>query len=173
MHSDIPDTDGDCLPDGDDPCPNDPTNNCDEEECDELKSCETARMYGNHTFVTDEDELSIGSLWGWAQKMTEGDGEYKFPFWAAAGQNDTSKGYLVGYVYVNVDGSDVEVSIDVCEDVELNVSHIYISNDKPTNTAPGSYGNTDDDPEDEKTYDFDIDGDFWLIVHAEVCPGDD
>lgn len=130
--------------------------------------CETAFMAYGTTFV----ELGIGNNWGWAYNYTGGDGSFSYNLHAAAGQNDTSRGYVAGVVTVTVDGEDVTVEIDMNEGYTLQRTHIYLSDSAPTTTAPGQYGNTDASPNPTyESYDltYSGDGNFWIIVHAETC----
>lgn len=144
---------------------------------DIVEGCETAFMYGNRTFLADGDDLTIGNNWGWAHTAdVSQDGGFTRQLWAAAGQNDRSKGYYVGDVHVVIDGTNVQVTIDAFGGNTLTETHIYLSDDAPTTNAPGQYGNTDENPSDGKIYNFTYEGEddnFWIIVHAEVCPTED
>lgn len=175
------DDDGDGVPNEDDECPNTPPNTpVDDDGCPiddngngNGDDCETAIMFGNHTYLNDEDDLTIGNNWGWAQEFVEAeDGEYTFAIHAAAGQNNyEDNGWLAGEVTVTIDGENVEVAIVMEDDVDLEEVHIYFENEAPDTTAPGQYGNTDEDPDDDgETYNFtDADGSFWLVVHTVAC----
>jgi hypothetical protein len=130
--------------------------------------CETAFMAYGTTFV----DLGIGTNWGWAYNYSGGDGTFSYNLHAAAGQNDTTRGYVAGVVTVTVDGEDVTVEIDMHEGYTLQATHIYLDDAQPTTTAPGQYGNTDEDPNTTyESYDltYSGDGNFWIIVHAETC----
>jgi hypothetical protein len=153
------DTDGDGTPDY-----------CDDDYTD-LKNCETAFMVGNRTLIS----LDLGDKrWGWAEYFEGENGVYVHDVYAGAGQNDLSKGTLVGQVTLTVSAGNVAVKYMVNSGVINNVTHIYFSDDNaPTTTAPGQYGNTDNaDYTGSKTWNFNYsnDGDFWIIVHSEVCP---
>ncbi|MEP6262932.1 MAG: hypothetical protein ABJ092_15255 [Gillisia sp.] len=132
--------------------------------------CETAFMFGNKTFY-GAGSLNIGNNWGWALYYTGGEGSFSKTLWAGAGKNNTSKATAVGTVTTTISGNDVTVRIDMAPGYEdaLNVTHIYFSSVAPTTAAPGQYGNTDDNPYDGKEYPFVRNGNFYLIVHAEVC----
>ncbi len=158
---DFIDTDGDTIPDF-----------CDSEDPD-LEGCETAFMVGNTTLIS----LDLGNKrWGWAEFFDDADGVYVYDVYAGAGQNDLSKGTQVGTVSLDVSGNTVSVTINLNSGVVANVTHMYFSdNTAPTTTAPGQYGNTNEtDFTGSRTSNFNYsgDGDFWLIVHAEVCPNE-
>lgn len=152
------DSDGDCIPDDDDDCPNDPENECE-------ITCETSFMRGDFDFLTEGD---FGNdRWGWAEEFTnEGDGDYTYEIYAAAGQNDITKGDLIGYVYLTADGDDFTLVVDYNDDVEVNDLHVYIGNAPLSTNAPGQFDNQDD----SMTYEWtDADGNFWFAVHSESC----
>jgi len=175
------DADGDGVPDGCDICPgyddyldtdmDGIPNGCDQDVPPTLKDCETAFMMGNNTLIS----LNLGNKrWGWAEYFDAADGSYTHDIYAGAGKNDISKGTLVGQAKLIVAGGDVQVEITLNAGVMINVTHIYFSDDNPpTTTAPGQYGFTDEtDFTGTKTFNFSYsgDGDFWIIVHTEVCP---
>ncbi|MDT0645946.1 hypothetical protein RM545_04530 [Zunongwangia sp. F260] len=192
------DLDGDCVPDNDDVCPgyddridsdDDGTpDGCDmceggDDDIDEDANgipdgcdyaipgddCETAFMFGDNTFI------SLGltnGRWGWAEEFDEVDGSYNFDLYAGAGRNITSNGYKAGVVTITVSGVDVEVDIDLEPGVTLSETHIYLNDVEPWTTAPGQYGNTDEEPGiSGETYNltYSGDGDFWIVVHAVTC----
>ena len=182
-YDDNMDSDGDGVPDGCDICEGyddyidtdmDGTpDGCEEDTPPSLKNCETAFMKGNTTLIS----LDLGNKrWGWAEYFDGADGTYTHPIYAGAGQNDISKGTLVGQAKIIVSGGDVHVEITLNAGVTANETHIYFSDDNaPTTTAPGQYGFTDEsDFTGTKTFDFSSsyggDGDFWIIVHLEACP---
>ena len=161
-YDDRADKDGDGIPDG-----------CDPDTTDVLEGCETAFMEGNRSFFGPELNFQ-NQRWGWANLENDDENPTIRPLWAAAGQNDTSKGYHIGNVITTVDGTDVNVTIELFDGNSLDEVHIFFSNDMPTTTAPGQYGNNFDPSVDGLSYDFvDADGNFWLIVHADACPSED
>ena len=100
-----------------------------------------------------------------------GDLPFTADFYAGAAQNILSKGEKVGTVTVTRVGTQVSVVINMDSDESLHEVHIYFSDTAaPTTNAPGQFNEIDDDPASGKVYNFtSTDGDFWLVVHAEVC----
>ncbi|MFD1096376.1 thrombospondin type 3 repeat-containing protein [Salegentibacter chungangensis] len=138
-----------------------------------LQGCETAFRFGSISFIND---LGFNNnRWGWADYFDGSNGTFTEDFYAGAGQEDITNGFLAGTVTVTVTDDNVKVVIDLANGVSIDESHIYYSEYEPTKSAPGQYGNTDDDPASGKEYNFDRteSGDFYLIVHAEVCGSDD
>ncbi|WP_298524191.1 hypothetical protein [uncultured Christiangramia sp.] len=168
------DTDNDGVVDCEDECP-DTQGPADNDGCPEDNggdTCETAFMFGD----TQINSISNANRWGWAENFdTTIDGNSKtFNFWAGAGQNDTSKGELVGTVTITVDGEEVNFDIDLESGVSLDDLHVYLSEDNPGNTAksPGQYNRNDE----VSTGDLDFtlnrtsnDSSFWIIVHGVAC----
>lgn len=132
--------------------------------------CETAFALGNNTFV---DLELTRNRWGWANEFTDvEDGSYTFEIWAGAGQNDLSKGTLVGTLTVEVSGPDITVTYDMNPGFTMSETHLYLGDDTPTTIAPGQYGNIhnlNSEASDSFTVSYSGDGDFWLIAHAVVC----
>ena len=171
------DADNDGVGDACDNCPN--TSNPDQADsdndgvgdaCEEgEETCETAYMYGSRTFWgRDDDGLSLGSNWGWAHVVT-GTEDQTFPIYAGAGQNEVENGDHVGNVIVTIDGTTATVNVEYFEGVDVNDFHVYIEEIAPETNSPGQFDNQDDSME----YVVDYDGEFWLVVHAEVCYEDE
>ncbi|SDR68810.1 hypothetical protein [Gramella sp. MAR_2010_147] len=182
------DFDGDGLIGDCDPCPYIFGDECDDGE----KGCETAWMYGDHTWTKkDDDDLKISARWGWAEEFGVGSDNFEggsvgeFPFFAGAGQNDyDNNGYLAGKVTVSSSGSTITVTVEAESDVNLNTLHIYTSDMMPTTAAPGQFdklndvdGLTDENPDSDNPniyqFTYSGDGDFWIAVHGDVCGEDD
>ncbi|UJH91266.1 thrombospondin type 3 repeat-containing protein [Antarcticibacterium sp. 1MA-6-2] len=181
VHTDQ-DMDGDCIPDGQDNCPE--VANPDQEDsdndgigdaCDEDggDDCETAIMWGD-TELNDLDGVPA-NRWGWVEHFQGDeleDGEYQFNYYAAAGQNEVSNGYLAGVVTIIVAGNDVHVQIDLEDGVSLDEAHVYFSStNAPTTTAFGQWtSNLGENPSTEgNLVSYTRDGDFWIGFHGVVC----
>ncbi|WP_424493721.1 thrombospondin type 3 repeat-containing protein [Salinimicrobium sp. GXAS 041] len=175
------DDDGDCLPNNEDPCPEDSANNCNPEEPCEPQSCfksETAWMWGDHTLTRkDNDGLSLSAKWGWAEKFEVGQEHTSFKMYAAAGKNNPATGFLSGEVMIRVEGSMVTISVKAEPGIKLDKLDLYLSDNKPVSAAPGSFssnaGITDEEPcsSEENIYvlEYSGDGSFWVMIHGEVC----
>jgi hypothetical protein len=186
------DFDGDGLIGDCDPCPYIFGAECDGGGDDDEKGCETAWMFGDHTWTNkDNDGLSISTRWGWAEEFGVGSDNFEggsageFPFFAGAGQNDyDNNGYQAGMVNISSNGTTITVTVTAESDVEFNTLHIYTSDMKPTTAAPGQFdklvgvdGLTDENPDSDNPniyqFTYSGDGNFWIAVHGDVCGEDD
>jgi len=103
-------------------------------------SCETAFAKGDTTFI---DLGLTQSRWGW--EITEvAPGSYSYPIYAGAGQNDITKGTLVGHLSVEYDGSSVTVTYNMLSGFVLEETHLFVGTTHTTTIAPGQYGNLHD-----------------------------
>ncbi|MFD2517330.1 hypothetical protein [Salinimicrobium flavum] len=136
------------------------------------ENCDTAYMFGDNEL--NDLGLYTGGNWGWGlvldedafdDEYYEGDGVWRFPFYAGAGQNDTSKGWEAGYIVITLDGENLDVDFDLNDGVTLNESHIYVGSDWPASDAPGQF--------DMGTDSFTVGDTPHIIVHAEVCGTDE
>ncbi|MHA6280211.1 hypothetical protein ACXYMT_08515 [Salinimicrobium sp. CAU 1759] len=125
--------------------------------------CETAYMMGNRTL---NSIYGKPNNWGWVldYDVSVLGTEETIPLYAARGQNDPKKGYLVGYVTIiyNLDGS-VSTQLDLLDTNHyLNGDyHVFVGERLPSKRpVPGQFTNTGDQ---------NLDGKFKIIVHADVC----
>lgn len=173
------DSDGDGIGDLCDSCPNDATNSCNNGE----KACESAWMFGDHTFTKkDNDDLSLSGKWGWAEYFEVNQSPEIFNFYAAAGNNNTSNGYLAGQIEISKSGSTLTIEVRAEADVDFKEIKIYTSYMKPPTASPGQFDKLDDvqgkkdaSPEAINTYTFNYPGDdpIWIAVHGDVCGKND
>lgn len=137
------------------------------------EGCDTAYMVGDNPL--NALGLYNGNNWGWGlildedsfdDEFYEGNGVWRFPLHAGAGQNDTSKGWEAGHIVITKNGDTLEVDFDLYEGVTLNESHIYVGSEWPDSRAPGQF--------DLGTDTFTVgEGAQYIIVHAEVCGTDE
>lgn len=142
-----------------------------------------------HVFVGNSSKnpedypmLGISTRWGWAGNI-KNDGEYICDIWAAAGQNDTRNGFMVGKLTITKNGNNVRFNYRMDSGFENSEIQLYCMDTPPTNTANGNYtygngalsGVFEDLTSDQKknfSLSFDIDdsdGDgIWVIAHSEV-----
>lgn len=146
-------------------------------EC-ECEATDTAFAYDDilGTCFLDIEGLNA-NRWGWTIGPLD-EGEYEFEIWAGAGQCDLLNGTLVGMLSVEYFEGTATVTyiMDACR--TLKETHLYIGNDiLPTGNngdytvAPGQYGNTHSEVEDEADqYVIEgLSGEIYLIAHAVVC----
>ncbi len=100
-----------------------------------LPGSETAWAFGDYTF---KDE-GISSQWGWFSRLSPGD-ERHLELWAGAGQNDLSKGTLVGSVHVHyMMNGTVSVKIELADGVMTTKdAQVYAGTSMP-GASPGRY----------------------------------
>ena len=113
--------------------------------CDE-PVCESGYMIGDNSF----SGIGTSNNWGWAHKFEFGDSG------SETREIHHKNGSLGGTVTVSFDNGEISVA----EGTGVNITHLYISNDEPTDNAPGQFGV--DSYKDE-------DGTFWVMIKAEVC----
>lgn len=153
--------------------------------------CETAFAYGGGTNVIDgditnsfleidEDDDTVGdfSRWGWSNGII-GDGHYVWDIYAGAGQSDTTKGTLVGALYVTHSGNDVEVIYDINPPYVTQEIHLYVGseilprdNKARFTVAPGQYPVVDETPSDPHYNPYIIDNvedGVYVVAHGVIC----
>ena len=145
-------------------------------------SNETAFALGEMTFVQDSDALTVmekknpTKRWGWQITVPPGDGTLEKDIYAGAGQNDISKGTLVGTLTVTRAGDDVTVAYNMFDNATMSETHLYVGTDYVPTVAPGQYGNLHeltDASEDEFTVTVSgaADQPLYVVAHAAayVC----
>jgi len=100
---------------------------------------ETAWAYGGTTYAKPNWNYAGGSNWGWTNGPLPG-GSYVWPLYAGAGQNDISKGTLVGNVSVNYAGGCVNVTYIVDEGYYLGETHLWVGNLPLPKVSRGRHG---------------------------------
>jgi hypothetical protein len=145
------------------------------EECGcECKATDSAFAYDE--FLGTCFSVYGFSNWGWTiGPLSEGD--YTFDMYAGAAQCDTSKGAWVGQLLVSYSEGTATVTYDMDTCRTLKETHLYVGNDvlpeknDEYTVAPGQYGNTHGDVEDEADQYVitGLSGEIYLIAHAVVC----
>jgi len=142
---------------------------------------ETAYAFGEEyaTCFLDLDLNNDGrgdfNRWGWTNYISEG--TYEWPIYAGAGQCDTDKGTLVGYLSVDYALGTLVATYTILDEYALDkTTHMYVGTgavpqdcDKKCvgTVAPGQYTDMGDY---KYTYTFtDLSGPVYLIAHAEVA----
>lgn len=163
------DNDGDCKPNNEDPCPNDAEDNCDDVE---EGACGTAFMFSEDVLIKD---VTNSNRWGWIEYYDEDDSITR-DIYVGAGQNDLSKGTLIGSVTISRDGDNLNFDFNLLGDYEFSTLHIHVADtaEEATSVAksPGRYNqNGILDGLGDQSLDIlgDLDEDFWIIVHADAC----
>lgn len=140
------------------------------------KECETAFAFGGDLAVPFTGLMDT-PRWGWSNGPL-GPGSYTFDLYAGAGQNDLSKGTLVGKVAVTYDGSVATVVYTVSSGYTMDETHLYAgsaslpqNSDVELTVAPGQYGNNHDltDASNDTFTVTGLSGDVFVIAHAVVC----
>ena len=144
-------------------------------EFDLFKNCETA--FGRYK-ETNECFIPDFKRWGWTNYIAE-EGSYTMGLYAGAAHCDyENKGELVGYVYVDYADGQVTVEYDLLDGYVMSEAHVYVGCEmypenpagNPT-VAPGQYNfKADLDFVNDYTIGpIDVEGPFWIIVHAVTC----
>ncbi|MCI0449637.1 MAG: hypothetical protein L0Y79_07610, partial [Chlorobi bacterium] len=144
---------------------------------------ETAFAKGGWVWTTDpkSNPEHLPSLrltrnrWGWAINLLA-PGTYTYDIWAGAGLNKIQNGTLVGTLTIVWNGTSATVTYNITGGCVMEEAHLYAGDPRPTNIAPGQYGNTAsfDPPAASHTFTVPLentngtDG-VWLIAHAVVC----
>jgi len=140
------------------------------EEPKELSS-ETAWAYGGNYAVP------FGSTrWGWTNGPLT-NGTYVFDLYAGAGQNDLSKGTLVGNVTISYVNNTMVVTYNLTAGFTLGAAHLYVGTDiLPTlrngnyTYAPGQFPNIAENI-NGSSYTFivtNVTGPVYVAAHADV-----
>ena len=120
--------------------------------------CESAFMKTGTTLISKYNEKPSNNNWGWYlyYNKTSMSGSYSYPIYAAAGQNDITKGVKVGDVTVNQDGT---YDIQMKPGHPYTELHVFRGTTLPSKRqAPGLYRESN------------VAGSsFYLIIHMKVC----
>ena len=128
-----------------------------------VEICESAyaRTDQDKTLSTFYKERNSNN-WGWYNYVVINSaiGYQDIEIYAAAGQNDITKGTLVGHVRINYNGTYSFIPLENSDFTFAN-THVYIGEKMPkTRLAPGHFARNSTAV---------AGGDFFVIVHLEVC----
>jgi hypothetical protein len=141
-----------------------------------IEKTETAFAYSPTLSTTFEDFLNENARWGWSVGPLSS-GNYNFNIYAGAGQNDISKGTLVGVLNVVYNGSSAVVTYNLNFPYTLKEAHLYVGSDllpkKNGNytTAPGQYPMVSEGLSGS-SYTFNVtglSGNVYVVAHATVA----
>lgn len=146
--------------------------------------CETAfSTWGRNTecfldLDLDGDLKADFNRWGWTNGPMTAPWNYYYNLYAGAGQCDTDKGTYVGRVYIEYNGSSINVKYVMRGHYTMSEVHFYVGDDKvPTDkkgkytVAPGKY-TYKKELDAASTHEFTLDninGTPYFISHAVVC----
>jgi hypothetical protein len=99
---------------------------------------ETAWAYGL-PYDNENWDYADGSNWGWTNGPLP-EGSYVWDLYAGAGQNDITKGTVVGNVSVSYGGGCVNVTYMVDDGYYLGETHLWVGNDKLPKVSRGRHG---------------------------------
>ncbi len=116
-------------------CPPDP-----EVAVNQECSTETAYALGERTFI---EIGATKSRWGWELEVNDGESR-SVDIYAGAGQNDISKGTLVGQLLVERDDELIKVRYEMLDGFTMDETHLYVGTEHLKDIAPGKYGNQND-----------------------------
>lgn len=136
---------------------------------------ETAFAYGDQTFF--DLGLINDNRWGW-QLTVNSFISGSTPIYAGAGQNDITKGTLVGTLNYLYGGGALYVNYQMnSPSYSLLATHLYAKDVNITKSAPGKYGNSHEalaagtmsDTYNIQVPDTNGNGVIFVVAHAEVC----
>lgn len=143
-----------------------------------ISGCETMFARGADGMCFIDDDAQKFNRWGWTNPIEDGFDD-SLEIWAAAGQCDTEKGTLVGYLHVSYMEGELTAEYEMMDGFYMNETHFYVGSEKyPMMTqnekytvAPGQYPWAHDlnyDKNDTYTVDG-LSGGVYLIAHGVVC----
>ena len=146
---------------------------CAEEPPPPPATCETAFGFGDKKLwdILDTSGDPITTRWGW-QITVRPFQDQVVPIYAGAGQNDPSKGYHVGDLFITYDGESLNVTFDLFSSFDLEETHIYAGSTETQTAAPGQFGYLHESLSgaDSDSYTIAVTGEpVYVVAHAVVC----
>lgn len=133
-------------------------------------TCETAYAKGTGDgtvcFIDDAilDEDTRANRWGWRIGPLS-EGTYTYNVYAAAGQCDIDKGYLVGTVEINYSGGTVTAVYDLIDGYTITEEHLYAGSAPYPTNKKGSYTLAPGQMKVGKN----LSGPIYVIAHSVIC----
>ena len=154
----------------------------DDPDPDPTGGCETAYAKApTNSFCFIDEGFN---RWGWRNEVSSGP-TVQYPIYAGAGQCDISKGEQSAVANITYDGTNLTVEVNALTGFVIQQAHLYIGEDNyPTGpgnngsptVAPGQYTFVEEGLNNVSyTFgpilvdDYDIEGDFNLILHLVTC----
>lgn len=141
-------------------------------------ACETAFAFDNQTCFLEDGF----NRWGWTLGSFSAPFESSFTIYAGAGRCNIENGTDVGVLNVSYANGTVSVEFVAHEGYGFFATHLYIGNEKyprlrngRQTVAPGQYPYKHDNLDGVGNDYFEvsgIEGDIYIIAHAEVCEVD-
>ena len=110
---------------------------CEEGVDPEPLVCETAFAKGDASACFLEEPYGF-SRWGWTNGPL-GPGSYSLEIFAGAGRCDTSKGELVGHLFVDYDGQVARVIYEALPGIVFQETHLYVGGEPLARNVNGEY----------------------------------
>jgi hypothetical protein len=132
-------------------------------------NCQDAFMFGDVTFI---DFGLTNTRWGWISEINANETVQFKPMFIGAINNNLTVASQVSEVLVTHNGKKVTVEIQALPGYSLNQTNVYLSDDPPSEYKPNSYPFRQRNANANSVIfevEYSGDGQYWLIVNAQVC----
>lgn len=107
---------------------------------DSLLSCGADDMRGTFDDGGEFGSDMLATRWGWSVgPVPEGETVTR-EIWAAAGQNNTANGSLIGMATITNNGAMVEIMVSIDPGYAFSTAHIFVGDGHTCTVAPGQLG---------------------------------
>lgn len=144
------------------------------------KDCETAFAYDSNALCFRDDDDLNSNRWGWSIGPLSDSHSGSYDIYQGAGKCNINNGSLVGTLDITYSDGTVTVDFIANEGFGFFETHLFIGDEKyprkqngQFTVAPGQYGNGNSFPDGTSSDSFtfeNINGEIYIIAHAEVCP---
>lgn len=142
---------------------------------------ETGWAYGGPTYAKEINKLVNSAKWGWTNGPLP-EGNYKFPIYTGAGQNDINKGLLAGYLFIEYHDKTVKFRYEMEPGFSLKKVHLYVGETplpekkQGKNTVlsaePGQFTYKPSVSDQATTFEYEVKlkkaGDIYIASHTET-----